>query len=70
MIKKHHIFCICDEIYSELTYDHPHTSMLVLLPDQAIVFNGVSKTFAMTGYRIGLICGPAKVINHLCPVRS
>ncbi|XIF20031.1 MAG: aminotransferase class I/II-fold pyridoxal phosphate-dependent enzyme [Acetilactobacillus jinshanensis] len=65
MIKKHHIFCICDEIYSELTYGYPHTSIASFIPDQAIVFNGVSKTFAMTGYRIGLICGPAKVISKI-----
>ncbi|URL61934.1 aminotransferase class I/II-fold pyridoxal phosphate-dependent enzyme [uncultured bacterium] len=63
VIKKHHIFCICDEIYSELTYNQPHTSMGTLLPDQAIVMNGVSKTFAMTGWRVGFVCGPTNVIT-------
>ena len=63
VIKQHHIFCVSDEIYSELTYDHPHISMGNIVPDQAIVMNGVSKTFAMTGYRIGIVCGPAKVIQ-------
>ena len=63
VIKKYHIFCVSDEIYSELTYVHPHTSMGEILPDQDIMMNGVSKTFAMTGYRIGIVCGPSKVIN-------
>lgn len=65
VIKKHRIFCVSDEIYSELTYDHPHVSLGKLLPDQTILFNGVSKTFAMTGWRIGLVCGPANIISKI-----
>ncbi|WP_236747663.1 aminotransferase class I/II-fold pyridoxal phosphate-dependent enzyme [Acetilactobacillus jinshanensis] len=70
VIQRYHVFCLCDEIYSELTYDHPHYSMGNLLPEQSIVFNGVSKAFAMTGWRIGIVCGPAKVINGINKVHS
>lgn len=65
IIKKHKIFCISDEIYSELTYGSKHVSMGTLLPDQTILLNGASKTFAMTGWRIGLVCGPAWIINKI-----
>lgn len=65
VIKKHHILCICDEIYSELTYEHPHVLLGTILPNQTIILNGVSKAFAMTGWRIGLVCGPAVLIKGI-----
>ncbi|MCF6514602.1 aminotransferase class I/II-fold pyridoxal phosphate-dependent enzyme [Lactobacillus sp. S2-2] len=65
IISKHEIFCISDEIYSELTYDNSHVSMGELLPEQTIVLNGVSKAFAMTGYRIGIIAGPKNIIQKI-----
>ncbi|WP_114674990.1 aminotransferase class I/II-fold pyridoxal phosphate-dependent enzyme, partial [Fructobacillus ficulneus] len=44
---------ISDEIYSEITYDGVHDSIAKYLPDQTIVFNGLSKSHAMTGWRFG-----------------
>ncbi|UQS86000.1 aminotransferase class I/II-fold pyridoxal phosphate-dependent enzyme (plasmid) [Nicoliella spurrieriana] len=70
VIKQHQIFLISDEIYSELTYDEPHTSFGTLLPDQTIVMNGASKTFAMTGWRIGIVCGPANIISKINAVHT
>ncbi|AVO65689.1 aminotransferase class I/II-fold pyridoxal phosphate-dependent enzyme [Weissella cibaria] len=57
------ITVIADEIYSELVYDGQHTSIAQYLPDQTLVLNGVSKSHAMTGYRIGFVVGPTKLIR-------
>ena len=65
VISQYDIFCISDEIYSELTYDGTHVSMGSILPEQTLVMNGVSKSHAMTGWRIGMICGPADVITEI-----
>ncbi|TVV34258.1 aminotransferase class I/II-fold pyridoxal phosphate-dependent enzyme [Weissella cibaria] len=54
---------IADEIYSELVYDGQHTSIAQYLPDQTLVLNGVSKSHAMTGYRIGFVVGPTELIR-------
>ncbi|MEJ6401130.1 aminotransferase class I/II-fold pyridoxal phosphate-dependent enzyme [Nicoliella lavandulae] len=70
VIKQHEVFLISDEIYSEMTYDEPHTSFGTLLPDQTIVMNGASKTFAMTGWRIGIVCGPANIISKINAVHT
>ncbi|WP_412989226.1 aminotransferase class I/II-fold pyridoxal phosphate-dependent enzyme [Pediococcus siamensis] len=70
VIEKHDIFVVSDEIYSELTYEGTHVSMGSLLPEQTIVLNGVSKSHAMTGWRIGLLCGPADVITQIGKVHQ
>lgn len=60
VLKKYDIFVISDEVYSELTYnDEPHVSIAEYLPEQMILINGLSKSHAMTGWRIGLIFAPA-----------
>lgn len=65
VIRNKPIFCICDEIYSALVYGVKHVSMASILPEQTIMMTGVSKTFAMTGWRIGLICGPADIMDRI-----
>ncbi|USS85568.1 aminotransferase class I/II-fold pyridoxal phosphate-dependent enzyme [Fructilactobacillus myrtifloralis] len=65
VIKKHAIFVISDEIYSELTYRGHHVSIASLLPDQTILLNGVSKSHAMTGWRIGLMAAPKDITTQL-----
>lgn len=60
VLRKYDIFVISDEVYSELTYtDEPHVSIAEYLPEQTILINGLSKSHAMTGWRIGLIFAPA-----------
>jgi aspartate/methionine/tyrosine aminotransferase len=58
----HGIWVLTDEIYEHLTYgDHEFTSMPVVVPevaDQCVVLNGVAKTYAMTGWRVGWMIGP------------
>ncbi|MGT2743255.1 pyridoxal phosphate-dependent aminotransferase [Streptococcus plurextorum] len=50
------VFVVSDEIYSELNYtDEPHVSIAEFIPEQTIVINGLSKSHAMTGWRLGLI---------------
>lgn len=56
------LIVISDEIYSELTYGTTHTSMAEFLPEQTVLLNGVSKSHAMTGYRIGFVAGPAELL--------
>lgn len=65
VIRKHNIFVLSDEIYSELTYTHKHVSLAQLLPEQTILISGASKAFAMTGYRIGLLAAPAPLVTHI-----
>ena len=56
VLRKYEIFVVCDEVYSELTYTgEAHVSLGIMLRDQAIIINGLSKSHAMTGWRLGLI---------------
>lgn len=65
VLKKHDIFVVSDEIYSELTYNFKHVSFGTILPEQTILLNGLSKSHAMTGWRFGVVCGPAEVIAQI-----
>ncbi|GAW99011.1 aminotransferase class I/II-fold pyridoxal phosphate-dependent enzyme [Secundilactobacillus mixtipabuli] len=70
VLKQYDIFVLSDEIYSELTYGERHVSMGELLPEQTVLLNGVSKSHAMTGWRIGLVCGPVDVISEIGKVHQ
>ncbi|AVK62058.1 aromatic amino acid aminotransferase [Lactobacillus sp. CBA3605] len=59
------IFVLADEIYSELTYGTAHVSIAHYLPEQTILLNGVSKSHAMTGWRIGIMCAPKAITAQL-----
>lgn len=65
VLKQHDVFVISDEIYSELTYSFKHVSFGNILPEQTILLNGLSKSHAMTGWRFGVVCGPAEVISQI-----
>lgn len=65
VIKETDMVVISDEIYSELTYNQNHVSMAELLPEQTLLLNGVSKSHAMTGYRIGFVAGPKKLVEKV-----
>ena len=69
---KNNLIVISDEIYDELTYDFSHTpiSSLKGLRERTIYLNGFSKTFAMTGWRIGYACGPKKIINAMTKIHQ
>jgi aspartate aminotransferase len=71
---KHGIYVISDEIYEKLVYDgFTHTSIASLNPkikELTIVVNGVSKSHAMTGWRIGFAAGPKDVITAMANIQS
>lgn len=70
LIKGKPIFAISDEIYSELIYDGGYASMARALPEQTILTNGLSKSYAMTGWRIGYLCAPAAITSEIFKVHS
>ncbi|NVY96393.1 aminotransferase class I/II-fold pyridoxal phosphate-dependent enzyme [Lactobacillus sp. DCY120] len=65
VVRGRDIFLMCDEIYSELNYDQKHASLAKTLPEQTILVTGVSKSHAMTGWRIGLLCAPKAITQEL-----
>lgn len=68
VIVEHNLFVISDEIYSELTYsDEGHTSIASIegMQERTVVINGFSKTYSMTGWRLGYALGPAPVIKQM-----
>ncbi|MEK4030369.1 MULTISPECIES: aminotransferase A [Bacillaceae] len=64
------IFVIADEIYSELTFDASHVSIASFLREQTIVLNGLSKSHAMTGWRIGFLFAPEEIAKHMLKVHQ
>ena len=66
------IFVISDEIYSELSYAGEHVSIASLpgMRERTIVINGFSKSYAMTGWRLGYACGPKEIIEQMTKVHQ
>ena len=71
---EHGIWVVTDEIYEHLVYgDHQHVSMPTIVPeirDRCIVLNGVAKTFAMTGWRVGWMIAPSVVTKAASNLQS
>lgn len=68
IVIKHNLFVISDEIYSELTYgNEEHCSIASIdgMQERTIVINGFSKTYSMTGWRLGYALGPEPVISQM-----
>ena len=66
VIRKHDLLVISDEVYAELVYDgRKHVSFASLpgMAERTLTINGFSKAFAMTGWRIGYVCGDAELIS-------
>lgn len=72
VIEKHDLFVLSDEIYSELTYQCSHTSIASLpgMRERTLVINGFSKGFAMTGWRLGYVCGPKLIIEQMVKIHQ
>lgn len=70
LVKQHNIFVISDEIYSELVFENEHQSISTFLRDQTIVINGLSKSHAMTGWRIGFLLAPSNLSKHILKVHQ
>ena len=69
---KNNLIVISDEIYDELTYDFSHTPISTLkgMKERTVYLNGFSKTFAMTGWRIGFSCGPKEIISAMTKIHQ
>jgi aminotransferase len=69
---QHDLWIICDEIYSELVYDEPFTSFSSLpnVKDHCILLSGFSKSFAMTGWRLGYLCGPESLVSRALKIHQ
>ncbi|WP_455661096.1 aminotransferase A [Pradoshia sp.] len=69
-VRGKNIFVLADEIYSELTLDRKHTSIGSMLKEQTILINGLSKSHAMTGWRIGILMAPSEIAKHMLKVHQ
>ena len=73
VLRETNIVVISDEIYSELTFgDHAHVSIAAIdgMHERCVVVNGFSKTFSMTGWRLGYACGPAPLIKQITKIHQ
>lgn len=72
LLKHPDVFVISDEIYADLTFHGNHLSLASVpaLHDRVIVISGVSKAYAMTGWRIGFVCAPRKLITEIYKVHQ
>ena len=65
--QKHDLLLLTDEIYAELTYDSKHVSFVSIpgMKERTIFLHGMSKAWAMTGFRIGYACAPADISENM-----
>jgi len=72
ILLKHKILCISDEVYGDLTYDFNHTAFPTLpgAKENTVYLNGFSKSFAMTGWRVGFACGPKDIIAAMTKIHQ
>lgn len=72
VVKEHDLYVVSDEIYSELTYKYDHVSIASLpgMKERTLVINGFSKGFAMTGWRLGYICGPKLIAEQMLKIHQ
>ncbi len=72
VIIKHDLIVISDEIYSELTYGEKHVSVASVdgMKERCIVINGFSKSFAMTGWRVGFVCAPVEIMSVMLKIHQ
>lgn len=73
IIIENDLYVISDEIYSELTYGERKHVPIATLPgmwERTITINGFSKSYAMTGWRLGYACGPEKIIKQMLKIHQ
>jgi aminotransferase len=72
VILEHDLFVISDEIYSELCYTDNHVSIANIdgMKERTIVINGFSKSYAMTGWRLGYACGPRVIMDQMYKIHQ
>ena len=72
VIRDTNIAILSDEIYAELTYGKRHVSIAEIdgMKERTIIASGFSKAYAMTGWRLGYICGPAPVVKEILKIHQ
>jgi aminotransferase len=70
LVRGKNIFILADEIYSELWYDGEAASITKTLPEQTVLVNGLSKSYAMTGWRVGYLAAPKDVVSNIFKVHA
>jgi aminotransferase len=72
ILLKASILCITDEIYQDLTYDFQHTAFASLpgARNNTVYLDGFSKSYAMTGWRVGFACGPSEIISAMTKIHQ
>jgi aminotransferase len=72
VISRRGLLCISDEIYGDLTYDFDHVcySSLPGARENTVLLNGFSKSYAMTGWRVGYACGPSEIIDAMTKIHQ
>ncbi len=72
VILKHNMLCLSDEIYADLTYEFEHTPFAKLsnAKNNTVYLNGFSKSYAMTGWRVGFVCGPKEIIAAMTKIHQ
>lgn len=72
LLRDRDIFVLSDEIYSELIFDGTHTSIASFpgMREKTIVINGLSKSHAMTGWRVGFVFAPENIARHMLKVHQ
>ena len=73
ILRKRDILVISDEIYAELTFGNaPHVSIAAIdgMRERTVIINGFSKTFSMTGWRLGYACGPAPIMQQVTKIHQ
>ncbi|WP_058308930.1 aminotransferase [Gracilibacillus massiliensis] len=72
VVKKHDLLVLSDEIYAELSYDEMATSIAAVegMIERTVVISGFSKSFAMTGWRLGYAAGPVEIIEAMTKIHQ
>ena len=72
IVKEHDLFVMSDEIYSELNYEGGHVSIASIpgMRERTIVINGISKSYAMTGWRLGYAAGPKEIMKQMLKIHQ
>ncbi len=72
LAEKHDLLVLTDEVYAHLTYQGKHVCLAALpgMKERTILFNGFSKAYAMTGWRLGYAAGPADIIQAMTKIHQ
>ena len=72
VIEEHDLYVISDEIYSELTYTGNHVTIASLpgMKERTVLINGFSKSYAMTGWRLGYACAPKVILQQMLKIHQ